>query len=138
MRRRGARAVVLRIGVADEIEAFLARRRVEQIVDELVGIGAFGPADHAPHGDVPFVAIVPDDLGDLRPRHSAHLDVEAELAPFLRDQLRRLEFLGVAGLGAGDQHKFAHAVAGRVGRSGRQHGQTGDGGDCATPQPVPR
>ena len=61
--------------------------------------------------------VVPDDVGDLRPRQAAHLDLEPELAPFLRDQLRGLEFLRVGGLRPRDQHQFANFVAGGVGRN---------------------
>jgi hypothetical protein len=71
---------------------------MEQIEHEFVRIGPLRPPDHAPHGGVPFVAVVPDEIGELRPRHAPDLDVEAELAPFLRDQLRRLKLLRIARL----------------------------------------
>ena len=128
--------VVVRVLIADEVEALLARRGVEQVVDELVRIGALGPADHAPHRDVPLVAIVPDDVRHLRPRQSAHLDLEAELAPFLRDQLRGLEFLRVGRLRAGHDHDLADPVAGgfrrrRVSRSDKPAGGNAGEHDAA-------
>ena len=113
--------------IADEVVALLARRGVEQVVDQLVRIGALRPPDHVPHRDVPLVAIVPDDVGHLRPRQSAHLHLEAELAPFLRDQLRGLEFLRVGRLGSRDNDYLPDLVAGgfrrRVNRCGERAGR---------------
>ena len=117
--------VVVRVLVADEVEALLGGRGVEQVVDQLVRIGALGPADHAPHRGVPFVAVVPDDVRHLRPRQAAHLDLEAELAPFLRDQLRRLEFLRVRGLRPGEEVDLADLLLGIL-----CEGPSGEGMRC--------
>src|SRR5262249_24772264 len=57
-----------------------------------------------------------DEVGDLRPRQPEYLDIESELAPFLRNELRGLEFLRVAGLRARDDHDLADAVTGCLGR----------------------
>ena len=107
--------------VADEVEAARRGRGVEQIVDELVGIAALGPADHAPHGDVPALALVPDDLAELLARGRAHLDLEAELPPRLRDQLRRLEGLRHGALRVGIEDDLAHRVAGGLGGGDADH-----------------
>ena len=82
--------VVLGVLVADEVVALVGRARIEQRVDELVGVGALGPADHAPHRGVPLVAAVPDQRGLRLALQRLDVDVEAELAPFLGDQLRGL------------------------------------------------
>src|SRR5262249_35326752 len=80
----------LRVLVADEVVALVGQGRIEQGVDELVGIGALGPADHAPHRGVPLVAAVPDQRGLSLALQRLDVNVEAELAPLLGDQLRGL------------------------------------------------
>ncbi len=59
--------VIGRIVVADEVEALGRGRRMIEIEDELVGIAALGAADHAPHGHVPLLALVPYNLDVLLP-----------------------------------------------------------------------
>ena len=113
--------VVGLVGVADEIEALVRRGRVEQVEHELVRIAALGTAHHAPHRGVPLLAIVPDEIGQLRARKSPHLDIETKLAPFLRNELGGLVFLRVGGLRGREQHELANGIASRM--AGRRHGQ---------------
>ncbi len=115
---------VIGIVVADEIIAGGRGRRIEEVVGEFVGIAALGAADHAPHGHVPFVARVPDEVGELRTRHALDLNVEAELPPGLGQELGRLELLRIGGLGGADDHELADLVAGIGGDSWNpQHGE---------------
>ena len=101
---------------------------MEEVEDELVRIAALGPADHAPHGGVPAFALVPDDLAQLLARRRAHLDVEAELAPRLGDQLRRLERLRHRPLRVGIQDDLAHRIAGSLPESLAEAGKRQRGG----------
>ena len=102
--------VIVGIVVADEVEARLGGRGMEKIVDQLVRIAALRPPNHAPHRGIPAFALVPHDLALLLARHRLDLDIETELAPGLRDQLRRLKSLRRAGLRIRDQHDLADAI----------------------------
>ena len=107
----GGDLVIGGVDVADEIVTVLGRARMKEVVGELVGIAALGAADHLPGCDVPFVALVPDEVGHLLPGHYIHLDVEAELAPFLSDELDGLELLRLGCLRPAENDKLTYFIA---------------------------
>ena len=111
--------VVFGIDVADEVVALLGVARMVEAVEELVGIAAFGPADHAPHRGVPLVAAEPDELGLRLALQRLDVDLQPELAPLLGDQLRRLIALRQGRLRPGVEVDLAHLL-GRALRKGRR------------------
>ncbi len=91
--------VVLRVSVADEIETLVGRHRMVVVENNFIGIAAFRTSDHAPHGGVPFVTLIPYCLDMLLPGHGANLHIQSDLTPGLRYQLGGLVGLGVGALG---------------------------------------
>src|SRR5262249_40066922 len=94
-----------------------------------VGIGALGPADHAPHGDVPLVATEPDQLGLRLTLQWLDVDLESELAPLLGDQLGGLVGLRQCRLRPGIEVELAHLL-GRALREGRRRQRHGGNAAC--------